>query len=316
MRGKRLRACGKKNTSLRLRNKLLVNNISREIYYVIKDYREEVNTKKKREGVATVTKKRAVKAPGAKWSTFVTPQEKAVQSALDTFWYEHYTKEYTSEQRNQLVEDFSEKWLSAISITKPFIRHPATKLKRFNRELTVGEVLADFILRIDQVEEREAEYPVNNPDRERNTTQKREVVERSIFFQGWEDEIEKVPAYSVTESDFEQANSIEDVLFPNQDPSPTVSKFIARLRHVKKYANFYATSFAEEYKYDKADAKKRIRRLDLSRVRECQICGGAFYAHDLRLRNCDCQQEGSEKLSTCQKIAKKTADLMRIKSII
>jgi hypothetical protein len=259
------------------------------------------------------------KAPGLKWSTFMTPQEKAVQNALDAFWYEHYTKEYTTEERNQLAEEFADNWLEKVSAVKPFIRHPATKHKRFNRELTVSEVLADFIMRANQFEERQAEYPVNNPDRERNTSKKREAEERSIFFQGWEDALDKdkgesVPAYSVTESEFEQENSIEDVIF--QEEVPDVSKFITRLRHVKEFADFYATSFAEEYGFDKADAKKRIRQLDLSRVRECEICGGAFYARDLRLRYCDCQQEATKNLSTCQKIAKKKADLMREKSII
>jgi len=250
---------------------------------------------------------------------YLTPQEIAVQNALDAFWFENYTKLLTLEQRNQLAEQFAAEWVDPkkIKIDKTFIRHPATKKRLYNRDYTVMDVLADFIMRVDQVEERSAEYPVANQDYAVTGAARRQQKERSIFSQGEEDAMEegdKLPPYSVMESDIELANSIEDIIFA--EVAPDVEKFRAELRKVKRFADFYATTFAEEYGYDKKDALRRIKRMDLSRVRECEVCSGAYYAHDLRQRYCDCQQNPNEKLSTCQRIAKKTNDLMRINSII
>lgn len=252
---------------------------------------------------------------------FITPQDKEVQRALDRFWYTYYSKPISTEKRNRLAEQFAEEWLdsSKIKTDKPFIRHPATKIRALERSYTVGEVLADFIMRVDQVAERMAEYPVANQDSNVNGANKRKQVERAIFFQEDEDIAEekddtRVPAYSVRESEIILDNSIEDILFA--ETTPTVERFRGELRKVKKYAEFYATSFAEDYGYPKQEALRRIKRLDLSRVRECEICSGAFYPTDLRQRYCDCQQNPDEKLSTCQRIAKQIGDLMRNKSII
>lgn len=234
---------------------------------------------------------------------YLTPQEKAVQGALNAFWYEHYTKPYTTDQRNQLVEEFTEKWLnrSKFKISKAFIRHPATKTRQFSRNYTVMDVLADFIMRVDQVEERSEEYPIGNPDYEVNGTRRRQEKERSIFFQGDQDclkEGDTVPAYCVTEDQFEQKNSIEDILFV--ETAPDVEQFRKELRHVKRFPEFYSTSFAEEYNYEKKDALRRIKKLDLSRVRECYICGSAFYAHDLRRHVCDMQRGIADKKPSVQ----------------
>jgi hypothetical protein len=225
---------------------------------------------------------------------YLTTQERAVQGALDAFWYEHYTQPYTTEQRNKLAEGFIAKWLdpSKIKTDKQFVRHPATKNRLKNRNYTVADVLADFIMRVDQVAERKAEFPVENTDRQVNGAMQRQETELSIYFR---DDLDKppeerkpLPPYSVRANDIVMPNSVEDVLFTEH--TPDVARFRAELRRVKKYAEFYATSFAEEYGFDKADTLRRIKRLDLSRVRECEICGGAFYAHDFRRHVCDTQR--------------------------
>ncbi|WP_088105240.1 hypothetical protein [Halalkalibacter urbisdiaboli] len=256
-----------------------------------------------------------------RWSTFVTPQERDVQRALEAFWYEHYTKEYDTSRRNELVEEFAFKWLdnSKIKADRPFIRHPATKKRQYNREYTVGEILADFIMRVDQVEERSKEYPISNPDHKLTGERDREAQERAIFFQWEEDALDKergetVPPYSVKESDFAQDCSIEDILFSEE--VPCVKAFRGRLRKVKRFAEFYATSFAEEYGYDKREILRRIRVLNLDRVRECLVCGGAFYARDMRMIYCDCQQDKGSIRSTCQRIANNSGYLVQEKSII
>lgn len=224
---------------------------------------------------------------------FITPQERVVQGALDAFWYEHYTKQYSIIERNDLVAAFSDKWLDSTKIKtdKAFIRHPATKLRNYDRGYTIADVLADFIMRADQVEERKEEYPLSNPDHAVNGVFFRKEHERSIFFQ-YEEDVQKegdtLPAYSVKESDIVLPNSIEDILFA--ETVPNIEQFRTELRKVKKFAEFYSTIFSEEYGYDKRDALRRIKQLDLSRVRECEICGSAFYTHDLRRHICDMQR--------------------------
>lgn len=260
---------------------------------------------------------------------YLTPQERAVQSALDAFWYEHYTKELTTDQRNQLADEFAEKWLvdRKFKIDRPFIRHPATKRRSFKRQYTVAEVLADFIIRADQVAEREEEYPVGNPDYEATGSNKRKHKELSLHFK---DDLDKpkeerdpLPPYYVRANDIKLPNSVEDELF--KETAPDVEQFRKELRRVKQFPEFYATTFAEEYNYDKKEALRRIKKLDLSRVRECRICGSAFYAHDLRRHVCDMQRgikvhkekgkapvyEVTEKESACELERNRQARNMR-----
>ncbi|WP_338753411.1 hypothetical protein [Bacillus sp. FJAT-52991] len=252
---------------------------------------------------------------------FLTPQQREVQNALDRFWFTYYTKSLTAEQRIELADQFAVEWLDRpkFKIDSEFIRHPATLKRSFSRSHTVADVLADFIMRVDQVAERSAEYPISNPDHQVKGDRDRRENERSVYNQYQEDEAEKdeqarIPPYSVRESDIVLENSAEDILF--KEASPSVKQFRAQLRKVKEFAEFYATTFADEYGYDKQGALRLIKRLGLSRVRECEICGGAYYAHDLRQRYCDCQQNPIENLSTCQRIAKQIGDLVREKSII
>ncbi|AZV45180.1 hypothetical protein BAOM_4601 [Peribacillus asahii] len=222
-----------------------------------------------------------------------TPQEMDVQKALTVFWYKYYTQPLTTEQRIELADQFIADWLdsSKVKTDKPFIRHPATRLREYGRVHTVADVLADFIMRVDQVVERSEEYPVINQDASVNSAKERKEKERSIFYEYEEDNMEEgdvLPPYSVKVSSIVLDNSIEDELFA--ETAPSVKKFQAELRKVKHYKEFFATSFAEEYGYDRKDTLRKIKRLDLSRVRECKICGSAFYAHDFRRYVCDIQR--------------------------
>ncbi|KAB2332927.1 hypothetical protein [Bacillus mesophilum] len=223
---------------------------------------------------------------------YLTPQEYEVQSALNRFWDANYTQEYTADERNQLAEDFTLEWLdpSKIKIDKPFIRHPATRKRERSRSCTVADVLADFIMRVDQVAERQQEYPVTNPDRSVRDDRDRMQKERSIFFQYEMDamvEGDVMPSGLVTELQLAD-DSIEDILFA--EVAPDIEAFRQELRRVKQNAEFYTTTLAEKYGYQRKDVLRRIRKLDLSRVRECKVCGSAFYAHDYRRHICDMQQ--------------------------
>lgn len=239
----------------------------------------------------------------------MTDAEIAVQRALNDLWYANYTKLIKQAERNQLAADFAEQWLdpSRIKVDKPFIRHPATARKVFQRNYTVAEVLADFILRAKRKEEKSAEYPILNRDTELRREQSRRQYERSIVFESETDDdaegmAESLPPYSVYERDLTIDNSIESELFA--ETSPTVDDFRRQLGKVKANVRKYAREYeAKGYSY--SDTLRRIKRLDLSRVRECVECGQAFYAHDLRRYVCDMQHGRTEKgerseLSTCE----------------
>lgn len=238
-------------------------------------------------------RKKSRKAGGG---NFVTPQEREVQAALTAFWYEHYTKSYSKSYRVLLASEFSEKWLdpTKVKIDKAFIRHPATRLRDFARTYTVADVLADFIMRVDQVAERNEEFPISNPDHAHAGAKERKDNELSIHYQ-YEDDIAelegkklRLPPYSIRESDIVLDNSIEDTLF--KEPTPDVKQFRAELRRVKQNAESYATKYVKERGAEKGEVLLRIKRLDLIRVRECSVCGNPFYAHDKRRYVCDLQK--------------------------
>ncbi|MHC8516193.1 hypothetical protein [Sporosarcina sp. ITBMC105] len=243
----------------------------------------------------------------------LTEAEIAVQRALYKLWYEYYTQHMPQEKRNQLAADFAEKWLdpSLIKVDKPFIRHPATRRKVIQPSFTIAEVLADFILRAMQEEEKFADYPVLNPDTELRREFDRKEKERSIVFEseqdtGAADSAESITPtkqpYSVSERELPLVESVEDELFA--EITPTVDAFRRQLEKVKMNARKYARKY-ESQGYQYADTLRRIRRLDITRVRECLECQGAFYAHDFRRYVCDLQHGRTEKgeqtkLSTCE----------------
>lgn len=244
--------------------------------------------------------------------TQLTKEETAVKDALYRFWFDHYTKPYTTAQRNQLVEDFASEWLdsSKIKMDKPVFYHPMNCLKRRYDETkrTAMDILADFIMRANMHEERRAEYSVTHAEQELTNADDRKELERSIFFQYEEDameEGERVPPYSIRESSIVLENSIEVTLF--LETAPDVKKYREELKKVMEYPEFWATTLSEEYGYDKAEALREIKGLELDRVRECLICGNGFYAHDKRRHICD-QQHGRDtkgnrtKHSACENI--------------
>lgn len=251
-----------------------------------------------------------------------TAAEKIVQFELNGLWWNEYTKDHTKTRRNRIAWCFAKRWLdpSKVKIDKPFIRHPATARKVKQRNYTVAEVLADFVMRVDQVVEKEEMYPIFNQDTEIRREGIRRDRERSIIFESEYDQAVaevsesktpgatyRKPPYSIDESNFNNENPVESVLFA--DPKPTVESFRRQLAKVKRQAARYATRYTG-MGYDYADTVRRIRRLDLERIRECLECGQPFYAHDLRRQLCDLQHGKTEKgerseSSMCELLADK-----------
>ncbi|MGO1061084.1 hypothetical protein ACTL32_18380 [Planococcus sp. FY231025] len=217
----------------------------------------------------------------------MTKAEALVKEALYELWFEHYTKPITLEQRLKLTQDFVDIWLDStqIKIDKPFIYHPSLHHKnRYDQPpVTVQEVLADFILRAHMVAERDEEYPVTNPEAELNTADKRLKREVGLFSDNIDAEAgERTPYGTLTD-----AEAIARMYTPRAPV--TVKKLTAELARVKNYAEFYATTFAEEYGYEKLDVLQRIKSLKLERIKTCVVCDGAFYPRNIRREVCDQQ---------------------------
>ncbi|KRG11556.1 hypothetical protein ACA30_15785 [Virgibacillus soli] len=230
-----------------------------------------------------------------------TKEENAVQRALYRFWYEYYRKPLSQEKRNQLAEDFADKWLdpTKIKIDKTFIVHPETKKKIKQRTCTVQEVLADFILRVNHFDERKEEYPIKNQEISIQDRMERQKRELSILLQSEYDKAVaeakekgiayRKPPYSVDEYRFNTESPVEYAVFSTE--SLDVKKYREELKNILEYPEYWAATLSKKYGYDEAETLKRIKALKLERVKECRVCGSGFYAHDMRRQVCD-QQHG------------------------
>lgn len=234
--------------------------------------------------------------------TQLTKEEKSVKDALYRFWFNHYTKPYSTDQRIKLVEDFSAKWLdpSKIKLDKPVFFHPMNVHKRRYDEpkFTAMEILADFIMRPDMHAERRAEYPVTHAEQDITNADKRGENEIDLFSDEIDEEVgERVPSGYITEAE------VVAQLYKSKE-APSVEDVRRELARVKEYPEFWAATLSE-YGYDEAEALKRIKALKLERVKECRICGSGFYASDMRRQVCD-QQHGIDsegkrsKKSACE----------------
>lgn len=241
----------------------------------------------------------------------ITRPEAEVQRAMYDLWYKHYTNDsLTIKERIAMTRTFKNEYADPgkIKLDKAFLRHPATRLKDFSRSCTIGEILGDFVMRIDQVEEREAEYPVHGVEKVFRDTVKdrkriigiysqdekdRDSAEESVQLRKYGLPKQTVmTSYDMSEfSVVQQQSAVGEKVIENGidgEETMTVRKFKRVLRLEKAKAKGYARLYANDgYDYD--DALRRIRRLDVKRVRECIECGNVFYAHDNRRHICDLQ---------------------------
>lgn len=263
----------------------------------------------------------------------VSRSEIAVQKALYDLWYKHYNdKGLQTADRRELVDDFIAEHLSVdtVLLTKSFIRHPQTRKKQFGRTATPLEVLADFMLNVDAIEERTQEYPIKSAESSFRHEMQRKKTEQSIYFQDEYDADHEIalsqmhqrgyitptmPSNSVSESELIGYASEVEAEFFREEPQ-SVQSFRRILRNVKRNPKKYALRFEAKGRSYK-ETIERIRKLDDSRVKACYICREPFYAHDKRRIICDLQQgivgEGTNakrsKQSMCEVIhARKRAE--------
>jgi hypothetical protein len=232
----------------------------------------------------------------------LTAEEKKAIPAVHAFWADHC--KIDTGFRSLLVKYFTEEWEGKIDMTRPITKHPATKRKELTL-YSILDILTDFILVADQVAEREEEYPIANPDRRARETRKIRSTEYSLVLDESikdDDEDYRRPPFSVEERSLPAADTVTDVLF-GDNCCESVEDLQDLLRHVKQFPHFYVATYAEEMpekRRDRKVAEKSIKALDISRVRECDVCGGAFYAHDLRRHVCDIQKYPQSLNSACE----------------
>ncbi len=241
----------------------------------------------------------------------ISRAEAKVQLAIYDMWYKHYTNEkVTTKYRNDMARVFNALWANntEIKVDKPFLRHPATRLKDFSRSYTIAEVLADFIMRIKANEEKDKEYPVHGVEKLFRDSVKDRTRHVGIYSQDESDRdnaedfdhLRKyglpkqttMSAYDMTEFSVIQQQTVVGERVAENDTDGEASMDIRKFKRVllmeKSKAKGYARLYANDG-YDYEDALKRIKRLDVSRVRECVECGEVFYAHDKRRYICDLQ---------------------------
>ena len=136
----------------------------------------------------------------------LTKEEQEIQNALTRLWYTHYDRAMTQSERNRLVQEFVDKWLiePKFNPRKPFIRHPATYHKSGLKRVTVFDVLADFILHAKYKDEKNAEYPVLNPDQ---TAYQEEKQKGQLSITVEEEDVKKYRHYVVC--DEEMINAVK-----------------------------------------------------------------------------------------------------------
>jgi hypothetical protein len=229
---------------------------------------------------------------------FLTKEERAVIVATHEFYKRHKGKPF--DDRKLLVDAFCAEWRYKINLTSEIMRHPSTR-KRESRLYCVHDIITDYLLDVDQVAERVQEYPLENADKRARRPQ-----ELAIILDG--NETEKLQPFSVEENAFNGLDPIEELFFA-ESRAETVAELAVLLQEVKENEMYYVNKYADETAWnEKQPEKKRtiknvraaIRGLQLARLRECKVCGGAFYAHDLRRVVCDAQKFPKSSESACE----------------
>lgn len=234
---------------------------------------------------------------------FLTKSEHQAIAAVFQFWDQH-KKSAPQSWRNQLVENFIAEWTGRVNLTKPLMRHPDTRKKNYKREFSIMDILTDFILSVDQVEERKKEYPIQNEEKRLRVESRSKELERSIIFDeempDSTDEYTVKPPYSIEERAFNSRNPIEEIFFA-ESRLETVEELIGEIEKIKRNEDFYIDKYTDvEKKRTPAIVRKAIRELDSTRVTQCLECGTAFYTHDRRRKVCDTQKYPNSNLSACE----------------
>jgi hypothetical protein len=111
-------------------------------------------------------------------------EEAILRKEVYRFWFHNYRR--VKDHRRQVFVDallirLRRELQSEYYLTAELIPHPEKARKDFYHNHSVLEILADFLLRANQVEERSEDHPIYNPEKEFNDRESRKKVERSMI---------------------------------------------------------------------------------------------------------------------------------------
>ncbi|MNN01060.1 hypothetical protein D3C81_1136670 [compost metagenome] len=207
--------------------------------------------------------------------------------------HKHAPTTWRSELVRQLTDELSAAGCPQSAYWTLKMRHPAL-LRKSAKLHTIGDILADFIMNIDEVAERRAEYPVHGPEREYREDIKRVACESSLVTE----RTEEYEAGTVLEVTFNVGNPVETALF-GESVDMTAAELTARLTEIQRNPDGFINGYADGSAWNRKETVKRrtpenvreaIRRLDMRRVRTCLVCKNAFYSHSKqpgRAKICD-----------------------------
>lgn len=233
-------------------------------------------------------------------------------------------KDSPTDQRSQKVKEFTDKLVDLL-IKKGYkgtelqsweMKHPQLMKKSKARRYSILEILSDYILNVDQVAERKAEYPIMNVETEIRRENKRKKSESPLVLDEWmtgdhsNDWPEtKIPG-AIYEHSFNKFDSVQDELFPKETGSMSAEEIRKMIREVKAKPERYVQKYADgsAWNEDKLNIKRTrrrvraaIRKLDEKRVRTCRVCKNGFYSRNGR-HVCDVvQRKENPNKSVCER---------------
>ncbi|NJJ38402.1 hypothetical protein [Paenibacillus apii] len=231
----------------------------------------------------------------------ITRQE--IYDKVKSFIIEH--KDAPTAWRPELVRTLTDELAAAGCDRSRYwsltMRHPAL-LRKSAKQFSIGDILADYIMNIDEVAERSAEYPVHGPEREYRDANRREAYESLLRTDRGED----YEPGTVYEDAFNSGNPVESVLF-DAAPNMTAEELRGELASIQRSPADFVQRYADGGDWNRRDSEKKrtpanvldaIQALDLRRVKACIVCGNAFYSHSPqpgRVKVCDIMPHPQQK---------------------
>jgi hypothetical protein len=230
------------------------------------------------------------------------------------FWIENneaMPREWRSVLVQKFIEGLEERGFTERDLMKKKIKHPQLVKKAVLTRHSTFDILGDFIMNINMMEEREAEYPVLNVEAEYYREKRSREKERSIVFDEeimatQDGEEMKLPPYSIREDKFNTENPVEEALF-SEKVQYSIEELREVIRQVKEDPEHYVSIYADGSEWNAENKEKKrtpenvreaILSLDETKIKMCSECGCAFYSRNARQIVCDVMRHPKYKKMT------------------
>ncbi|WP_286884078.1 hypothetical protein [Aneurinibacillus sp. UBA3580] len=233
--------------------------------------------------------------------------KKNLKNRVGDFWIENneaMPREWRSTLVSRFIEELQIEGVTMDELSAPTIKHPQLIKKSTSMRHSALDILADFIMNIDMIEERKSEYPVLNVEAELY----REKKSVSIIF---DEQIEydsdaPMPPNSIYEHTFNTENPVEEALF-SEKVQYSIEELREVIRQVKEDIDHYVVIYADgsdwnaenkEKKRTPENVREAILTLDETKIKMCSECGCAFYSRNARQIVCDVMRHPKYKKMT------------------